>query len=195
LYESIGKALEAMRVPRSIGKFAVACNDDVHGLDREEVKEVSLGVPDVLVQFQDVGNTCLELWCIESSFSQPRENAIWKLQRFADRSTHGVVAATLVDITESKRYSPPSDKSPTAVALANKTAATPAQRWQRKAKANRHLNSSSVVAYHHTWVSTLSFTITTWLCTPDGKLDLKDRRAQYYGHGVSHFPPSYSIDF
>jgi hypothetical protein len=68
LYESIGKALEAMRVPRSIGKFAVACNDDVHGLDCKEVKEVSLGVPDVLVQFQDVGNMCLELWCIELSF-------------------------------------------------------------------------------------------------------------------------------
>ncbi|KAJ8590091.1 hypothetical protein M405DRAFT_841436 [Rhizopogon salebrosus TDB-379] len=97
-----------MKVPRSIRKFVVACNDDVHGLDREEVKEVSL--------------------------------------------------AMLVDITESKRYSPPSDASATVAALANKTAATLAQWWQCKAKANRHLNSSSVVAYNHMWVSTLTFT-------------------------------------
>ena len=186
-----------MKVPKSIGTFAVASNDAVHGVIHEStMTEVSLGVPDILVEFQDVGNICLELWCVETCFSQSREQAILKLQRFADRSTHGIVAATLIDITESIRYSPPSDTSETAISLAKKTTVTPPQRWHSKARQNRNRYSDSVVVHQHTWVSSLTLTITTWLCEPgpNKKLDVKDRDPECYAHGVSHFPPSCSID-
>ena len=182
-----------MEVPKSVGMFVVSSNDSVHGVLDEGMPEVSLGVPDVLVQFQDAIDVRSELWCVETSFSQPRDDAIRKLQRIANRSTRGVIAVTLIDITESPPYSDPSDTSATASVLADRTSVMSRPRWVHKA--NKSLsNSTSVVVYQHPWVSTITTTVTTWLRQPDGQLDLSDYRAQYYAHGVSQLPPSCSID-
>jgi len=196
IHQAIFKALEEMEVPKSLGAFVLANNNNAHGaLNCESMTRMLLGVPDVLVQFQDAIAVRSELWCVETSFSQPRDDAIWKLQRIADCSTLRVIAVTLIDIKETPPYSAPSDTSATARAFEHRTLAISHERWAQACKARKSLsNSTSVIVYQHVWVSAITVTITTWLRQPDGKLDLNDYRAQYYAHGVSQLPPSCSID-
>ena len=184
-HEAFNAALRSMSIPREAGKFIVGGNHTVYGVAEEEGTTMNLSVPDVLIEFETV-IARLPLWCAEVAFTQPEDGAMSKLQLIAAHSPN-IIGITLLNVVESPRYSSPSEKSNTFTRLKTETSTISEETWKRRSNKR---GRDSITSYGHSWVSPLSFTITTWLQNSDGQFNLTDHSAEYYASAVSClFPP------
>ncbi|KAG2067319.1 hypothetical protein BDR04DRAFT_1120532 [Suillus decipiens] len=132
-----------------------------------------LGIPDLVVMFQTHDTDILPYWLFEVSVSETSKSAVVRLQTYGDQNEN-VLAATHISIIESQTHVSPMDE------------------WG--IEKIRDLTSSEdgrVMSLSHTWFHPTTVTITTWICPPNKRLNLKSHHASYYATVVL-YPNQYN---
>jgi hypothetical protein len=177
-----------MGINKAFGKFIVQMNSTLRGEGEAGSMEKALGAPDALVEFHDRDGGRLQLWGTEVTFSQARDAAIAKLQRSVSLNRH-MRAVTLFEILEDHRHSPPAESSRVFQQLSKKPKVASYRRWLQK---NDSPVFGPVTGFTHTWVSSLTIIVTTWLRPDNGPFDLYDHNTRYFASAVS-FPSSSGV--
>ncbi|KAG2105498.1 uncharacterized protein F5147DRAFT_805686 [Suillus discolor] len=158
LCKSMDAVFASMGIAPEYGEFMIQMNSTLNGCGTSGSQAKPLGQPDILVEFHDKESERLQLWGTEVSYSETREDVLFKLQDYVDGALN-IVALTLFDIKENIRHLPPKESS----------------------KMFDTLNEVELVTvFHHNWVSAVTVTVTTWLRRPAGQLDLNDHDNEFY---------------
>jgi hypothetical protein len=187
LRDAIDGALASLDI-EGLGNFIVQMNSTLRGLGEAGSTEKSLGTPDALLEFHDEDGGRVQLWGTEVTFSQTRDAAIAKLQRSVTLNPH-MRAVTLFDILENHRHSPPTESSDAFRKLSKKKKVVSYHKWLQKDDSPVF---GPVTGFTHTWVSSLTVVVSTWLRPDDGPFDLYDHNPRYFATAVS-FPPSSGV--
>jgi hypothetical protein len=178
-----------MGIDKAFGRFVVQMNSTLRGEgEAAGSMDKALGTPDALVEFHDGDGGRLQLWGTEVTFLQARDAAIAKLQRSISLNRH-MRAVTLFQISEDHCHSPPAESSRAFQKLSKEPKVAPYRKWLQKSDLPVF---GPVTGFTHTWVSSLTIVVTTWLRPDDGPFDLYDHDTRYFASGVS-FPPSSGV--
>ncbi|KAG1890683.1 uncharacterized protein F5891DRAFT_986836 [Suillus fuscotomentosus] len=175
LRDAIDSALASLDI-EGLGNFIVQMNSTLRGLGEAGSTEKSLGTPDALLEFHDEDGGRVQLWGTEVTFSQTRDAAIAKLQRSVTLNPH-MRAVTLFDILENHRHSPPTESSDAFRKLSKKKKVVSYHKWLQKDDSPVF---GPVTGFTHTWVSSLTVVVSTWLRPDDGPFDLYDHNPRYF---------------
>ncbi|KAG1728002.1 hypothetical protein EDB19DRAFT_1748490 [Suillus lakei] len=179
LRDAIDAGLASMGIDKVFGRFIVQMNSTLRGEGEAGSTEKALGTPDALVEFHNGDGGRLQLWGTEVTFLQAREAAIAKLQRSVSLNRH-MRAVTLFEISEDHRHSPPAESSRAFQTLSKKPKVASYRTWLQK---NDSPVFGPVTGFTHTWVSSLTIVVTTWLRPDDGPFDLYDHDTRYFASG------------
>ncbi|KAG1828578.1 hypothetical protein EV424DRAFT_1344810 [Suillus variegatus] len=176
LHKSMDAAFASMGIAPEYGEFMIQMNSTLNGRGTSGSQAKPLGQPDILVEFHDKESGRLQLWGTEVSYSETREDVLYKLQDYVDGAPN-IVALTLFDIKENVCHSPPKESSRTFDTLNEVELVVPFHKWIRKS--NKSF-PRPVTMFRHNWVSAVTVTVTTWLRRPTGQLNLNDHDNEFY---------------
>ncbi|KAG1897028.1 uncharacterized protein F5891DRAFT_1192443 [Suillus fuscotomentosus] len=176
LRKSMDAAFASMGIAPEYSEFMIQMNSTLNGCGTSGSQAKPLSQPDILVEFHDKESGWLQLWGTEVSYSETRQDVLYKLQDYIDGAPN-IVALTLFDIKENVRHSPPKESSRMFDTLNEVELVVPFHKWIRKS--NKSF-PGPVTVFRHNWVSAVTVTVTMWLRCPTGQLNLNDHDNEFY---------------
>jgi hypothetical protein len=123
---------------------------------RQDDNASNLGTPDLQLLIDGWDTTDHPVWITEVAFSQTADEAIDKMQEFANARSD-IIAFTLIDIVEEARHALPKANSEIEMMLHSDYVPL----------------VEEVLSSGHVWLHPLHVEITTWMRPPDGPFDLR----------------------
>lgn len=177
LRTAMGIAINSLTIPEDFDVFlpihmarmvdAPATSDLPNGKYR-------LGIPDLVLMLQTRDDDILPLWPFEVSVSETSESAVERLQTYGDRNEN-VIAATHISIVEGQKHIPPTYEWGLQKELDQRGV---------QLKDLARSEDGRVTSFSHTWFHPTTITITTWIRSPNKRLDLNVHHGANYATAV-----------
>lgn len=145
LHKSMDAAFASMGIAPEYGEFMIQMNSTLNGHWTSGSQAKPLSQPDILVEFHNKESRRLQLRGTEVSYSETREDVLYKLQDYVDGAPN-IVALTLFNIKENVCHSPPKESSRTFDTLNEVELVVPFHKWIRKS--NKSF-PRPVTVFHH----------------------------------------------
>jgi hypothetical protein len=177
LRTAMGIAINSLTIPEDFDVFlpihmarmvdAPATSDLPNGKYR-------LGIPDLVLMLQTRDDDILPLWPFEVSVSETSESAVERLQTYGNRNEN-VIAATHISIVEGQKHIPPTYEWGLQKELDQRGV---------QLKDLARSEDGRVTSFSHTWFHPTTVTITTWIRSPNKRLDLNVHHGANYATAV-----------
>ncbi|KAG0695108.1 hypothetical protein DFH29DRAFT_1005747 [Suillus ampliporus] len=161
-------AMGLIGIPYHFGQIHI--QTDIHLLSAIGLK---LGVPDMLMEYQDPDDDCIPLWATEISILQTKKLAIRSLSGFMTNHKD-LLTILLIDVEELKKHAGPQSRSEVVEVLEECPSLSKFSQWLSHMTTNTE-DPTIMKMFCHVWQHPITVMITTWLHHPNGSFNIDEK--------------------